>query len=79
MADQLEAAKALIRKLGGPKKVSESLGLHRSTVQRWVMSVDKGGRSGVIKSTQLSRLFELAEKAGIKYNPADFVPRAGQF
>lgn len=79
MADQLESAKILITKLGGPTKVAESLKLHRSTVQRWVMSVDKGGRSGVIKMTQLSRLFALADAAGVDYNPADFVPRAGQF
>ncbi|KEP68800.1 hypothetical protein DL1_08660 [Thioclava dalianensis] len=78
MADQLEAAKALIENLGGPTKVSESLGLHRSTVQRWVMTFDKGGRSGVIKSTQLSRLFALADSAGVQYDRADFVPRAGQ-
>lgn len=70
----MEPARTIITKLGGPVKVAEIVGIHRTRVYSWMRPRAKGGTGGLIPIWHVSALMAAATEAGIAITPADFVP-----
>jgi hypothetical protein len=62
----------VIEKCGGPKVVSEWLGLDLSNVYRFTYSRSNGGTDGIIPAKHQAALLTKARENGIDLRPDDF-------
>lgn len=65
-------AARIIEKFGGIDRTAEVISRHRSVVNRWLLSTDKGGTGGQVPGKHQNTLLEEARRAGIDLGPADF-------
>ena len=65
-------AKHVIDKCGGPKKVSEMLGISLTQVYRMMHPKEKGGTGGLVPAAHQQKLLDEASAEGISLEPADF-------
>lgn len=70
----MEPASKIIQALGGPKKVSEIVGVHRTRVSNWKRPKEKGGTGGLIPMKHASALLEEAKRVGANISARDFFP-----
>jgi hypothetical protein len=70
----MEPASSIIRALGGPSKVAEIAGVHRTRVHSWTRPRAKQGTGGVIPHWHVGKLLEYAEAKKLALSPADFAP-----
>ena len=61
----MEPATTIIRKLGGPTKVSAIVGIHRTRVSSWQRSKASGGTGGRIPQSHYRAILRAASLAGI--------------
>lgn len=71
---RMEPAATIVRALGGPSKVAEIAGVHRTRVSNWMRPRAKGGTGGFIPQKHVGRLLGYAIKNGVPLNAASFVP-----
>lgn len=69
----LEPATSIIRKFGGPSKVAEITGAHRTRVSNWMRAKESGGTGGSIPLKHASRLVAYAAKSGISVSADEFL------
>lgn len=70
----MEPASTIIKRCGGPTKVANHLGIHRTRVHAWRSSKDKGGTDGIIPMKHAQVLLRDAEALGADLKPEDFFP-----
>lgn len=70
----MEPAQKIISDLGGPNKVAEIVGVHRTRVSNWKREKEKGGTGGAIPFKHVPALLAAAKVAGIKLSVEDFLP-----
>jgi hypothetical protein len=70
----MEPASTIIRQLGGPNKVAEIAGVHRTRVSNWKRPSERGGTGGVIPLKHIPKLIAAAKEAGVKMSADDFMP-----
>ena len=70
----MEPATTIIRVLGGPIRVSEIAGVHRTRVYSWMRDKDRGGTGGIIPFGHIPKLIEAARARKIKLSGDDFLP-----
>lgn len=70
----MEPASTVIGKLGGPTKVAQVVGVHRTRVSNWARPKESGGTGGVIPMRHVPKLLALAQEKGIKLSADDFIP-----
>lgn len=68
----------IVDKLGGPKAVAQTLGLHKTTVYYWIKPLSRGGSGGVIPAKYVEPLIRHARAQGIRLKPEDFAVRLEQ-
>lgn len=71
----MEPARTIIDLLGGPNKVAEIAGVHRTRVSNWARSKDAGGTGGVIPFKHVPALLAAAKDADIQLSADDFLPQ----
>lgn len=72
----MEPANTIIAKLGGPTKVSQITGVHRTRVSNWKRPREAGGTGGMIPMPHIPVLLRAAQASGIKMSADDFLPRS---
>lgn len=70
----MEPARTIIRKLGGPNKVSEVAGVHRTRVSNWARPKEAGGTGGNIPFKHVPALLAHAREIGVDLSANDFLP-----
>ena len=65
----------VIRKLGGPVRVADLLGMTRQAVYKWTCPREKGGTGGYIPARRELELMLVAKMNGIKLTKDDFFPQ----
>jgi len=73
---EMDPAKTIIRKLGGPTAVSIALGVHRTRVSNWSRPRSVGGSDGRIPQNHIEPLLSLARHKGVDLTIHDFFPEA---
>lgn len=68
----MEPASSIIDRCGGPAKVAEHLGIHRTRVYAWQAPRDKGGTDGIIPMKHAQVLLRDAHVLGANISPEDF-------
>ncbi|RWX78296.1 hypothetical protein EPK99_06610 [Neorhizobium lilium] len=71
----MEPARSIIDRLGGPNKVAEIAGVHRTRVSNWARNKESGGTGGVIPFKHVPALLAAAKGIGIDLSADDFLPR----
>lgn len=71
----LQPAASVIAKFGGARRLSELLGLDKSTVCQWRVPKARGGTGGLIPARHHAGLMDLGREVGVKIRPADLVKR----
>lgn len=74
----MEPASSIIRQLGGPNKVAEIVGVHRTRVSNWKRSRDDGGTGGMIPFKHVPALIAAAKGDGIELTADDFLPKTAE-
>lgn len=72
----MEPASTIIRTLGGPNKVAEIAGVHRTRVSNWKRSKEDGGTGGMIPFKHVPALLAAARDKGVDLSADDFLPKA---
>lgn len=70
----MEPASRIIGLLGGPTRVAEICGVHRTRPFKWQKSRDEGGTGGVIPHWHVGKLLTAAKEAGVQLSAGDFAP-----
>lgn len=70
---QLNPAKSIIDRFGGPAAVAAITGRHISRVYRWALPRDRGGTGGAIPIPEARKLLEAGKDSGIPVSAADFL------
>lgn len=70
----MEPATTIIRQLGGPNKVAEIVGVHRTRVSNWKRAKEDGGTGGMIPFKHVPSLLAAAKDAGLSWTADDFLP-----
>lgn len=70
----MEPASRIIDLLGGPTRVAEIVGVHRTRVSNWKRPRDVGGTGGIIPHWHVSKLLEAARENNVELEPHDFAP-----
>lgn len=70
----MEPASTIISRLGGPNKVAEIVGVHRTRVSNWKRSKEDGGTGGLIPFKHVMPLLEAAKERGVELSADDFLP-----
>lgn len=73
----MEPATTIINRLGGPTKVAEIAGVHRTRVSNWKRKKEEGGTGGVIPFKHVPALLAAAKECGVKLKVEDFLPKPG--
>lgn len=71
----MEPASSIIRQLGGPNKVADIVGVHRTRVSNWKRPRGDGGTGGMIPFKHVPALIAAAKVEGIDLTADDFLPR----
>lgn len=71
---QLEPAKTVIEKFGGPAAVALITGRHVTRIYRWMRPRSEGGTDGLIPNKEALKLLAAAREKGIDLSPADLYP-----
>jgi hypothetical protein len=71
-------AEHVIEKCGGPKVVSEWLGLDLSNIYRFTYPRSRGGTDGIIPAHHQPVLLAKARENGIDLTPNDFFPASSE-
>jgi hypothetical protein len=69
----MEPASRIIEALGGPGKVAQIVGIHRTRVSNWKRPRDAGGTGGAVPHWHVPKLLAAAREQGIPLSAADFV------
>lgn len=72
----MEPAHSIITKLGGPSKVANYVGVHRTRVSNWMRSKEQGGTGGTIPARHFHRVMQMANEMGVEVDVMVFVPHA---
>lgn len=70
----LEPAATVVRLLGGPTKVSQIVGVHRTRVSNWMRPREAGGTGGVIPLAHHRRLLQAAVAEGASLTAEELLP-----
>ncbi len=70
----MEPATTIIRQLGGPNKVAEIVGVHRTRVSNWKRPKEDGGTGGMIPFKHVPALIAAGRDVGINLSADDFLP-----
>ncbi|OWJ71400.1 hypothetical protein CDV50_10370 [Haematobacter massiliensis] len=70
----MEPATTIIKALGGPIRVSEIAGVHRTRVYSWMRPKANGGTGGIIPFGHIPKLIEAARQGRVKLKADDFLP-----
>jgi hypothetical protein len=70
---RMEPAASIVRALGGPSKVAEIVGVHRTRVSNWMRPREKGGTDGFIPHRHVNALLAYAVKHNKEVSPSSFV------
>lgn len=70
----MEPARTIIDRLGGPSKVSEIAGVHRTRVSNWARAKSVGGTGGIIPQKHVRKLLAAAREKGLPLTAEDFLP-----
>lgn len=70
----MEPADSIIKKLGGPSRVAEAAGVHRTRVSNWKRPRSAGGTGGRIPQNHIPALLALADKLNVPLTHAEFFP-----
>lgn len=70
----MEPAATIVRALGGPSKVAEIVGVHRTRVSNWMRPRAKGGTGGFVPQKHVGKLLGFAIKHDVPLTAASFVP-----
>jgi len=73
--DYLEPAATVVRILGGIPNASEAANVHRSRVNRWLLSKDRGGTGGRVPTKHQQALLDWAKANQKPLEPAHFFSR----
>jgi hypothetical protein len=68
---QLDPAKSVIEKFGGPAAVAAITGRHVTRVYRWMRAREDGGTGGLIPNKEALKLLAAAPDKGVDLTPAD--------
>lgn len=74
----MEPASSIIEKLGGPKVVSEGIGVSYTAPYRWTYPRERGGTCGCVPYRHIPHLLRLAAKLGVDLSAADFQPKGAE-
>lgn len=74
----MEPASKIIALLGGPNKVAEIAGVHRTRVSNWKRAKEDGGTGGTIPFKHVPALIAAGRKNGVKLSADDFLPQPEQ-
>lgn len=72
----MEPAQSIIKKLGGPDKVADICGVHRTRVFAWKRKKVERGTGGVIPMKHIPVLLAHAASSGVDLSASDFIPPA---
>ena len=72
----MEPARTIIKRLGGPNKVAEITGVHRTRVSNWARSKAVGGTGGAIPFKHVPALLAAAKDVGVDLETDDFLPQS---
>lgn len=72
----MEPAKSIIEALGGPEKVAEIAGVHRTRVYGWMRNKERGGTGGTIPLPHIPKLLHAAREQGVSLTAENFLPCA---
>lgn len=70
----MEPASTIIKLFGGPTRVSEIVGVHRTRVSNWMRPKEKGGTGGRIPQSHFPILLHEARERGIALSADDMIP-----
>lgn len=70
----MEPARTIVTKLGGPSEVSRFLGVHRTYVYRWLWPAKRRGTGGRIPFRYIPALIAEAKARGIAMSADEFLP-----
>lgn len=70
----MEPANTIITKLGGPNKVAEIAGVHRTRVSNWKRAKEDGGTGGMIPFKHVPALIAAGHRIGVQLSADDFLP-----
>lgn len=70
----MEPASTIIGQLGGPNKVAEIAGVHRTRVSNWKRAKEDGGTGGMIPFKHVPALIAAGKRLGVKLTADDFLP-----
>lgn len=71
----MEPASTIIRQLGGPNKVAEIAGVHRTRVSNWKRPKQDGGTGGMIPFKHVPALIAAGRDKGVDLSANDFLPQ----
>ena len=74
----MEPASTIIKKLGGPTKVSEGIQVNRTLLYKWMSSKERGGTGGIIPHWQIPKLLDYANRIGVPLSQYDFVKKIAE-
>lgn len=74
--DDMEPARSIIDRLGGPNKVAEITGVHRTRVSNWARQKSAGGTGGTIPFKHVPILLAAAKAEGVDLVADDFLPKS---
>lgn len=72
----MQPASTILKKLGGPTKISRGIGIHRVRVSNWARPKESGGTGGVVPQRHIPALLAYAKSIGEELGPEDFFPSA---
>lgn len=72
----MEPAASIIDRLGGPTRVAEIVGVHRTRVSNWKRARAVGGTDGRIPQNYHRTLLSFAQQNQIPLQASDFLPVA---
>jgi hypothetical protein len=71
---KLDPASTIVRRLGGPRIVSEVTGVFRTRVYDWMKPKERGGTGGTIPQRHILKLLNYARSRDIALTPGEFLP-----
>lgn len=74
MCSDMEPARTIIKRLGGPTKVAEIAKVHRTRVSNWARPKEAGGSGGLIPFKHVPALLRAAAEMNVSLDAADFLP-----
>lgn len=70
----LDPAASVLERLGGPMRVCEEIGVHKTRVYKWMKPKSEGGTGGMIPGSHIQDIIRMGAERGIEFSLADFFP-----